>query len=286
MQTTVTCQGNGGVGPYQYLWEFEDKALECQREQCSVFISTIGNHTVFCSIVDSANTTVRYNISLSVVKEKIELSSIVGLGDSLTYGATLANPTEENWLALFDDSKSNSELHNFAVSGARTQEVISSQIPKLESMTLDEKSIVFLWIGANDILSQTPPEQFATEYAQIADELARLDAYIIVITVPDFSELEVTRVIGAQINQFASLFGIQVDVPAIAKRAIRINNAVIVELAKEHDFMVIDTFTLLDEFSESDFAEDEFHPNKQGQEKIVKIVEEKLEELYPKTEFV
>lgn len=73
-------------------------------------------------------------------------------------------------------------LETFGVSGARVADVLEEQVPKALAAQPD---LVFVGIGANDVVHLTPLDEVKRDFAAALDELKTLDAPIVVAGAPD-----------------------------------------------------------------------------------------------------
>ncbi len=109
----------------------------------------------------------------------------VAIGDSLTAGVGVTSSTDTFPYLLskkWATSGKNIELLNLAVPGARSQDVIDSQLQK----TIDtDPDIVTVLIGINDIQGFVSADTFKQNEEKIINELtSRTDAKIILVNIP------------------------------------------------------------------------------------------------------
>jgi lysophospholipase L1-like esterase len=109
----------------------------------------------------------------------------VAIGDSLTSGVGTASSKESFPYLLSEkiaQSGRNIELMNLGIPGARTQDVINSQLQKIIS---DDPDIVTVLAGVNDIHGFVSGLTFKKNYETIIDELtSKTKAKIIIINLP------------------------------------------------------------------------------------------------------
>jgi lysophospholipase L1-like esterase len=176
----------------------------------------------------------------------------VVLGDSTSAGigsggAADAYPT---LLAkrLAEDTGRRVDLTVLGISGARTADVLSEQIPKVAELRPD---VVFVGIGANDVTHLTPLDDIKKDMSAILAELATTEAEIAVAGAPDM------RVYAwhQPLRQITYLRGLQVA-------------DAIEEVAHDKDVAVVElqeqTGHFFAEEPEAHFSEDEFHPSALG----------------------
>lgn len=112
----------------------------------------------------------------------------VVLGDSTAQGIGASSPTN-GYVGLVAEhlaKTSGREVRvvNLSVSGARAQDVLNNQIPRLLEMELTGDSVITLAIGANDIIAAENP---ALDY-QLVELITKLPAGTVVGDIPYFGD--------------------------------------------------------------------------------------------------
>jgi lysophospholipase L1-like esterase len=149
------------------------------------------------------------------------------------------------------DHRSGSELVNLCVSGATTEDVVRAQ---LSSGVESSPDLVTLGIGINDIGHGFTLEQFAKNYDEILATLKqKTRAAIVVSNIPDVS----------------SAPRIPASIRAEYQRQIEQFNARLEEIARRHEVIIFDVFTITRRELPSHpeyFSSDGFHPSDEGYE--------------------
>ena len=176
----------------------------------------------------------------------------VVLGDSTSAGigsggAENAYPT---LLAerLASDTGRRVELTVLGISGARTADVRTDQVPQVAALDPD---LVFVGIGANDVTHLTSLDKIKEDMSAILDQLDETGADIAVAGAPDMRVYAwhqplryITYLRGKQVADAIEEVAHAKDVP-------------VVELAEETGHFFADE-------PEAHFSEDEFHPSALG----------------------
>ncbi len=274
LKTTIYCQANKGEENYTYNWN-----NNCKNNECEVTLNEIGNHTIKCTVSDGKKEITK-SITLEVKKQIINIETIIGYGDSLTQGFGLDNPETENWLYQYSQNLE-VELINNAHEGDATSDILQTQ---LKNKIPNKNKLIFLWIGANNILRLESTNKFFEEYNKIVNNLTQIpDSKLILMTIPDASKLSSAIEIEQGINQ---ILGIEIDVKQIGKEIIKNYNDVIWATAEQNNLNTIDMFTYMeDNFNQSLEGPDKFHPNKKGHELIAEKIKKDMQIFYPKKEF-
>ena len=179
----------------------------------------------------------------------------VVLGDSTSAGigsggAEHAYPT---LLAkrLADDTGRRVELTVLGISGARTADVRTDQLPQVADLDPD---LVFVGIGANDVTHLTPLDKIKDDMSAILEELSTTGADVAVAGAPDMRVYAwhqplryITYLRGKQVADAIEEVAQAKDIP-------------VVELAEETGHFFADE-------PEAHFSEDEFHPSALGYER-------------------
>ncbi len=294
LQTEILCIPKGGQQPYTYTWNSETIALDgCTSQQCSISIKDIGVHTISCSVYDNNNEKKTADITITLTKKKVPIDSIIVFGDSLTYGYGLENPAQDNWAAQFSSTLTDANIYNYAVSGATTYSVKEYQIGQYnkdkDTLNLNEqRKLVFLWIGVNDIKNLIPLQDFKTNMREIIHDISTIrNSNAIVLTIPDVSTLGVTDNIEKGVNTFLSDIGVEGElaVKELSKDVIISYNDVLVSLANKSHIKVIDIFSFMEHIDDQLITADQFHPNEAGHKEIAEKIKDDLEILYPTETF-
>ena len=122
--------------------------------------------------------------SLKSQQPNVKTIKYVALGDSLTAGVGSLDyqKTFPYLLAQNLAQKNNVDLINLAVPGAKTQDLIDSQINQAIKLQPD---YITLLIGINDIHGLISAKKFETNFSEIINQLAeKTKAKIIVINLP------------------------------------------------------------------------------------------------------
>lgn len=176
----------------------------------------------------------------------------VALGDSTGSGVGARNG---GYVArLFSrllEHRSGSELVNLCVSGATTEDVIRGQLQRGVQRSPD---LVTLGIGINDIGHGFTIEQFGKNYDEILSSLKeKTGATIVVTNIPDVSTAP----------------RIPVSMRAEYQREIESFNQRLEEIARRHEVVIFDIFTITRRELPSHpeyFSSDGFHPSDEGYE--------------------
>ena len=147
--------------------------------------------------------------------------------------------------------RSVARLINVCVSGATTEDVLRSQIGRVE---IEKPTLVTLGIGINDLGRNRPADDFARNFEAIARRLKdETDAPVVVTNIPDVT--------------FAPA------VPAFmrddARQRIVVFNARIAEIIARYNLMPVDIYTNSHEVIPAHpefFSADGFHPSDAGYE--------------------
>jgi lysophospholipase L1-like esterase len=280
-QDSFYCSAQGGKEQYSYLWKINNKPITCSGNQCNMTFDKIGKYDITCEVSDGKEK-LNKSISLEVTKIPKMIECIYGFGDSLTeaYGVN----KEDSWISLYSKNFKNSHLFNYAVSDSTSYDVLNNQVTNilLQSYAcFNGYSIIFLWFGANDIKKFVSTQEFNQNYIKIIESLDDMsNSTILLITIPDVSKLSVADDINQQVNDFTSLFGIQLDVKQIGRDVINQYNDIIKNIAKTYNFPVIDMFSYMEKFDESLVGNDRFHPNEKGHEAISKVIKTEVENFF------
>ncbi|MBU0614634.1 MAG: SGNH/GDSL hydrolase family protein [Nanoarchaeota archaeon] len=281
LDTELKCVVAGGKEPYTISWSMGN----CSGKDCRLQVG-IGSYDVACKVKDARGTQGEASIEINVEKKQKDIDIVITLGDSLTEGFGLISPKDSNWASLFS-KKYNATLHNLAVSGADTFVVIEQQLPKYRRLNISQNSIVFLWIGANDIATFTIPNDFKQNYADIVAELVSKGADLILLNIPDASKLSVADDVQSQVDSYFEQFGFSsgLSVGGITKEIIDVYNNMIYQVARDYNLDVVDIYSYMDRFSDDVISSDRFHPNEEGHKLIAEKVETEFESFYPDVTF-
>lgn len=271
------CNAAGGSGEYVYNWELDNKKIDyCSGNSCAVSFDALGAYNINCEVSDGKETANK-SVSVEVVKIPKKIECIFGFGDSLTAGYGVK--PEDSWISLYSKNFEDIHLFNYAVSGATSYNVSYDELMMLNvnDYYCFGNSLVFLWFGANDIINFISVEDFRNNYIKVIDSLSSEKREIILITIPDVSKLNVANDIQQSVNNFLSVFGIQIDVKKISQDVVSQYNEIIFELAKQYNLNVIDMFTYMNDFDNSMVGKDRFHPNEKGHKEISNIVSKEVD---------
>lgn len=177
----------------------------------------------------------------------------VALGDStgVGVGAKSGGGYAERLFKRIERVHPGSSLINLCVSGAATDDVLRTQIGRVEA---GRPTLVTLGIGINDLGRNRTVEEFARNFDEIAARLKeKTNVPILVTNIPDIT--------------FAPV------VPAFmrdeARRRVVLFNARIAEVAERRSLTVIDIYTNSHEVIPAHpefFSADGFHPSDAGYE--------------------
>lgn len=107
---------------------------------------------------------------------------VAALGDSLVSGAGVASLEETfPYIYMQKIATEGGQLFNFAVPGAKTKDVLESQIPRLTGLDPD---VIILLIGINDMHDYVDPKVFKQRYGEILDYLKSSKSKLIVLNIP------------------------------------------------------------------------------------------------------
>lgn len=149
------------------------------------------------------------------------------------------------------EQRAGSELLNFCVSGATTEDVLRGQLQRAVERSPD---LVTLGIGINDIGHGFTVEQFARNYDEILRTLKeKTQAAIVVTNIPDISSAP--RIPVAMRNQYQ-------------QQIVQFNER-LQEIARRHEVTVFDVYSVTRRELPSHpeyFSADGFHPSDEGYE--------------------
>jgi acyl-CoA thioesterase-1 len=169
----------------------------------------------------------------------------VALGDSAAQGVGATSPAKGyvGLIAKELESQKGQPLHtlNFSKSGARIKDVLDTQLPKYQALNLDQKHILTIEIGANDIVRSEIP-QFEKEMDEL---MSKLPKYAVMSDMPSFQGSRYAKY-ESKVNQA---------------------NEIMNRLAKKHHLKL----AKLNEHTHQNhslkvFAADFFHPSNHGYE--------------------
>lgn len=280
LNSTFTCAATGGEEPYFYRWKVNGKIADCDGVKCNLQFEEIGEFVVGCEVNED-----KYEAAMvEVIPEQRNIKQIYVLGDSLSAGTGTDNPKEENWAYLLSQSY-DAELFNYVIPGATTGSVGDSQMKGFKEANLTNE-LVFLWVGANDIVYFHELGSFARAYEDIVVNLTRESEDVILVTIPDVSALQVATTIEEGVEDLAAQFGFEVKVPvkAIGKEILATYNDVIWAVGKKYDLPVVDMFEHMEGLDQSLISADHFHPNTEGHVQLHSRLKEDVEGFYPRAE--
>ncbi len=287
LDSDVYCDVNGGKVPYEYSWTMNGEIIEDCLDSCKFNLDKVGVYEVKCNVKDSLGNETTDSIRLIVEKEKVKIDSMITFGDSLTYGHALENPKEDNWAELYRLDLLDADMYNYAKDGAKTSDILDNQLVEFKNDTIaDGNKLVFLWVGANDIVALVSHDEFKENYINILDELIVIeDATVVLINIPDASKLSVADDIEKGLNDLLSDFGFTLAIKRLTKDVVSSYNEIIYSLADEYRLNVVDMYSFMDSFNDEMISDDRFHPNELGHEMIKDEIKHDVVELYFETEF-
>lgn len=198
---------------------------------------------------------------------------MIALGDSVTQAASpnssmigdnpsysFSTGTNINSIYLYlNGSIDNLNALNFSVSGAKSADVLNSQINQISTYN---PTYVTLLIGGNDMLSllsgnPVTPEQFQLNLESIADSVQKDGRTVLIGNIPNYGAMwqaEYKACSNYPYNQ------------SLVSWAINQYNSIISSVASSHSFTLVDLYPYLD--SDDVSNHDCLHPNLQGQQII------------------
>lgn len=176
----------------------------------------------------------------------------VALGDSLSEGISdwgRGDPTigfASVLAALLRRSSPDLEFTNLGAGGARADDVLRLQLPRVEALAPD---LVTLAVGANDIPT-TPVDQFARSYDALLHGLRdKVPGTIAVATIPHFGHLLPPHYAGYR---------------ALLDERIRAFNRIIVEAVETTGVVLVDLQDRAEVQDRQNVSADGLHPNARG----------------------
>lgn len=203
-------------------------------------------------------------------KEKIRVAC---LGDSITFGARLDNPSEDSYPAQLQKILGDQyEVMNFGVGGStllrKGKPNVWSQLSKVEAFKPD---VVVISLGTNDTCGMGTcgnrkcweyKDEYASDYADLIDLLKSLpSAPELWICAPSPMVLETPELSDERIE------GLTIRKPRLQKLIAQVK-----VLAEEKHVNFIDLNTPLDHKPELFTEKDGVHPNKEGYRAIAQLV--------------
>ena len=273
------CTPNGGKKPYEFSWI--EKTIECGKNKCSLIPDQLGDFKIDCTVKDNLNQTITKQIFFRVIKRELDITEVYTLGDSLTYGHNVGDPINNNWAKLYADTL-DAKIINNAISGATTYGIIDYQLPLLKELVNEnETKLIYIWVGSNDAKNFISLANFRNNYNIIVNETKDIpNSKLILITMPDASKLQVADDIETSVNDLLAQVGVGIEVKKLGQDIIRQYNDVIFNIANENSLDVIDMFTYMENFNNSLVSDDMFHPNKEGQIEIAKLIKNETSSFY------
>ncbi len=177
----------------------------------------------------------------------------VALGDSLTAGVG-ASDYQNSYpylLAQKLSAQNNVELWNFSQSGARSDDVLTKQLPQALSA---KPNLVTLFIGINDIHGLKSLTEFKNNYNQIVSALQKNGAKVYLLSIPYLGSDKIV------------LFPYNLIWAARTKQF----NEAIKKAALEYRAVYIDLYPLTK--SAQFYSADQFHPSDQGYKEWLKVI--------------
>ena len=183
----------------------------------------------------------------------------VALGDStgVGVGAQKGGGYVARLFERIERERPGSRVVNLCVSGARTDDVLRGQLPRVAAA---RPTLVTLGIGINDLTNNVPVERFARNYEEIVTRLERASTVPVVATnIPDISPAPaVPTYARAEVTRRIALF-----------------NARIKEIAARHNVALVDAYALTHDIVPAHpefFSADGFHPSDIGYEYWAKMM--------------
>ncbi len=196
------------------------------------------------------------------VEDQLLGKSQVVLGDSLAQGVGASSAKKTLSYLLYEQAQKNDsglKLWNFGTAGAVASQVVSEQLPRLAAVQV---GTVYLIIGANDVTRQTQPATFRQQFQEIMTAVAASGGKV---TVFNIAKLSATPAVPEQ------------NKAAADARTKELNAIIAQEVAKYGGVTLFDFYAFTEANLTQDsglLAEDKFHPNDAGYQKIAdKLVE-------------
>jgi len=180
----------------------------------------------------------------------------LALGDSLTYGEGVdqIDQTYPFLLSKFLSKKSEVELINLGIPGARTDEVIKLELPKLNDL---KPNLITLLIGINDAQSTGTETTFKKNFQTVLDQItADPRKKVIVINIPALTSNKnmlppYKYLVDLRISRFNSII-----VNLVKEKQKDNNNLFLINLYEQTKQKFIDNPSL--------YSADYFHPSAKG----------------------
>jgi len=183
----------------------------------------------------------------------------VALGDStgVGMGARKGGGYVARLFERIERVRPNSRVVNLCVSGARTNDVLRAQVPRVAAA---HPTLVTVGIGINDLTNNVPLERFAVSQEAIMRRLrAATNAPVVATNIPDISP-------APAVPEFAR---------AEAARRIALFNERIAQIAAAHQVTLVDAYTMSRDVIPAHpefFSADGFHPSDEGYEYWAKMM--------------
>lgn len=189
---------------------------------------------------------------------------ILCLGDSITYGYKLANPSEKSYPAQLSRlSYSHWEVFNAGVNGATV--LNNSDIPitaqkKYEYAIKFQPDVVILMLGTNDTKDKNwrHKSQFVSDYTKLVESFKNLPSqpHVIVCSIPP-------------------IFGVYRN--GINEKRVREVNILLKQFIAMNKIDFLEIYTPLSK--KESFFIDGIHPNERGAKEIAELVFEKISQI-------
>jgi acyl-CoA thioesterase I len=156
------------------------------------------------------------------------------------------------------------KVYNLAVSGAKTQDVLSNQVAAAIALDPD---LIMLSIGANDVTGLTNGEEFRRNYTMILQKLTgnRTKAKIVLLNIPSFSTSPLLwEPYKSAAHYQAGKFNQIIEAIAKTEPNIRV---VDIYRGTEPDFR---------RFPKLNFSQDKFHPSSAGYGVWTRVISQTL----------
>lgn len=175
------------------------------------------------------------NNSQNIDQQKVEY---VALGDSAAQGIGASKP-ENGYVGLLIQELGVSKTFNLSKSGAKVKDVTDLQLPRLADLNTDEKTIITLDIGGND-MSTFDSKIFQRDIDQLFSQLPR---QTIVADVPYFG--------GGRLRKYQKNVDIANKILRASAEKYNLVVAPLLEITKTRDSLLV-------------YSADFFHPSDTG----------------------
>ncbi len=195
---------------------------------------------------------------------KLHHTKVACVGDSITYGHGVSNWHKNNYPTVLQNLLGDKyNVQNFGVSGSTVQDTGDKPYSKTSIFSLStnyEADILVFMLGSNDSKPQNwiDAETFKTAYIEL------LDSYIESSSTPKVYLCTLSEVYYSdEKSSGPSTYDIQGDI-------VDIINSIIIEVAEERGYSLIDIYSLTSQHPE--WFKDNIHPNKDGANAIAEEI--------------